>query len=105
MSEIDGIAQQHLERSETEQLVDDVRDQRLALEEAERHRGALALDHPDDEIADFRLGVLAPHPRQPLEVEPVQQILVNAALQLLVVRAARVHAAAPSVNAVESVDI
>ena len=88
------IAQQRLERPEAEQLVEDVRDQRLALEQAERRRGALALDHPDDQAPDLRLGLLALHPREPVEVQPVQQLLVDAALQLLVVRAARVHAAA-----------
>ena len=68
--------------------------ERLALEEAERRRRALALDHSDDQVADFRFGVLAPHARQALEVEPIQQVLVNPALQLLVVRAARVDSAA-----------
>ena len=79
------IAQQHFERTEAEQLVDDVGDQRFALEQAERHRGALALDHADDEAADLRFGVLPAHPREPVEIEPVQQLLVDPALQLLVI--------------------
>ena len=80
------IAQQHLERAEAEQLVEDVGDQRLALEQAQRRRRALALDHADDQAADLRLRVFAPHPRQPIEIEPVQQLLVDAALQILIVR-------------------
>ena len=38
------------------------------------------------EAADLRLGLLALDAREPLEVEPVQQRLVDAALQLLVLR-------------------
>ncbi len=48
----------------------------------------------DDEAADFRLRVLAAHAREPLEIEPIQQLLMNAALQLLVVGTAGIDAAA-----------
>ena len=54
-----GSLQQRLERAEAEQLVEDVGDQRFALEQAERRRLALALEHPDDQAPDLRLGVLA----------------------------------------------
>ena len=59
MSEIVRILQQRLERSEAENLVQDVGDQRFALEQAERRRLALALEQPEDQALDFRLGVLA----------------------------------------------
>ena len=54
-----GILQQHLERPEAEDLVQDVGDQRFALEQAERRRLALALEQADDQALDLRLGVLA----------------------------------------------
>ena len=90
------IAQQHLERTEAKQLVEDVGDQRFALEEAQRRRRALALDHADDQAADLRFRILAAHPRQAIEIQPVQQLLVDAAFQILIVAAARIHAARPS---------
>ena len=43
------IAQQSLERAEAEQLVQDVGDERLALEQAERRLVALALEHAADQ--------------------------------------------------------
>ena len=85
------VAQERLERPETEQLVDDVGDQRFALEQAERRRLRLLLEHADDQAADFGLRVLAPHARQPLEVQPVQQVLVNLGLDFLVFGVTRVH--------------
>ena len=84
MSEIDGSVQQHLERPEPEQLVQDVADQVLALEQAQRRAIALALEHAADQCADFRLGVFALHARQPIQVQPVQQLLVDRPLQLLI---------------------
>ena len=45
MSEIAGSSQQRFERTEAEQLVEDVGDQRFPLGEAERRRVASALDH------------------------------------------------------------
>ena len=65
----------------------------LALVQAERRRVALAVEHAADQRADLRLGVLALDPRQPLEVEPVEQILMDAALQLLIVRRSGYRAA------------
>ncbi len=89
-----GIAKQHFERTQAEQLVDHVRDERLALEQAQRHRRAFALDHPGDQAPDLGLGLVALHPRQPIEVESVQQFLMNTALEVLVIDAARVDVAA-----------
>ena len=40
-----GRLQQRLERAEAEELVEDVADQRLALEQAERRRLRLGLEH------------------------------------------------------------
>ena len=68
--------------------------------------GALALDHADDQVADLRLGIVAPHARQALEIEPVEQLLVDPVLEILIVRAPRVHAgAALAVSALAKVDI
>ena len=88
------IAEQDLERPEPEQLVEDVGDQGFALEQAQRRRRALALDHADDQAADLGLGVLPPHPREAVKIEPVQQILMDPALQILIVAAAGIDAAA-----------
>ena len=79
MSEIVGIGEQHLERAEAEQLVEDVADQRLALELAERSRAPLFLEHRRDDAADLGLGLGALDPREPIEVQPVQQRLVDCA--------------------------
>ena len=81
---MDGSLQQHLERPEPEELVQDVADQGLAFEQAERRAIALALEHAADQSADFRLGVFALHAREPIQVQPVQQLLVDLPLQLLI---------------------
>ena len=80
------VAQQLFERPEPEQLVDHIGDERLSLEQAERGRVRLLLQHADDEAADFRFCILAAYARQPLEVQPVQQLLVDPGLDLLVFR-------------------
>ena len=85
------VAQEGLERPEAEQLVEDVGDERLALEEAERRRVGLLFEHAHDQPADLGLRVFAVHSRQALEVEPVEQVLVDLALDLLVLRMAHVH--------------
>ena len=54
---------------------------------------------PDDQPADLRLRVLAPHARQPLEVQPVQQVLVDLGLDLLVLGVTRVHGRVPCSSA------
>ena len=59
MSEIVGSRAGRLERPEAEQLVEDVDDERFALEQAERRRLRLALEHADDQAADLGLGVFA----------------------------------------------
>ena len=84
MSEIVGSASRTLERTEAEQLVQHVADDALALVEAERRLVALPVEHAADQRANLRLGVLALDPGQAIEVEPVEQILVDAALQLLI---------------------
>ncbi len=87
------IGEQHLERTETEQLVQHVADDALALVEAERRRVPFPVEHPADERADLGFRVLALDPRQAIEVEPVEQILVDAALQLLIRRVPGVRSA------------
>ena len=71
------VLQQHLERPEPEELMQDVADQGLAFEQAQRRAIALALEHAADQCADFRLGVFALHAREPIQVQPVQQLLVD----------------------------
>ena len=85
------VAQQRLERAEAEQLVEHVGHERLALEQA--HRSGLLEPFDDDgnDPADFRFGLLALHAREPLQVQAVQQVLMDACLQMLVVLLARVR--------------
>ncbi len=78
------IVQQHLERAEPEELVQDIVDDVLALVEAERGPFTLALQHAGDQRADLRFRVFPSHTSQPIEVQPVQQFLMDAALQVLV---------------------
>ena len=80
------IGEQDFERTETEQLVQDVADDALALVEAERGFVSFPVEHAADERTDFGFRVFALDPGQPIEVEPVEQILVDAALQLLIRR-------------------
>ena len=84
MSEIVGILQQLLERAQTEQLVEHVEDERLALDQAEGRLLLFPLEHRRDQLAQLRLGLLALHLGEPFEIQAVQQLLVNAALQGLV---------------------
>ena len=84
MSEIDGSPSRTFERPEAEQLVQDVADDALALVQAERRLVALAFEHAADQRADLGLGVFALDAGQAIEVEPVEQILMDAALQLLI---------------------
>ena len=93
------IAEQLFERAEAEQLVEHVGREALAFGQAERRRLGLALEHRDDQPADLRLGVLALDVGQTIEIEPVEQRLMDAALQLLVVRSAGVDRAARSASA------
>ena len=55
------VLEQRLERAEAEQLVEHVVDERLALDEAERHALVLAVEQVLDDRADLRLGVRARH--------------------------------------------
>ncbi len=92
-----GVAQQRLERTETEQLVEHVDDERFALGQAERRRPRLALDQLHDERADLRLGILASHARQTFEVQAIQQLLMDPRLQLLIVAESGLRGAPRSV--------
>ena len=57
-----------------------------ALRERQRRILHLALEHRDDQPADFRLGVFALDESQPIEIEPIEQTLMHSALQLLIIR-------------------
>ena len=85
-----AILEQHLERAEAEELIEHVADQVLALEQAERRRVRLRLDHRVDQAADLGLGVAAADLVQSLQVEPVEQLLVDLGLELLIMRTAGV---------------
>ncbi len=78
------ILEQQLQRTQSEELVEHIRRDRLPLEQTERHRRALAIENHPDHAADFGLGVGARDLRQPVEVEPIQQFLVDAALEFQV---------------------
>ena len=84
------IAQQHLERSQPEQLVEHVARQRFAFGQRQRRVLGLALEHRHDEPADFRLGVFALDVGEPIEIEPIEQAVVHPALEILIVRTPRV---------------
>ena len=62
----------------------DVGDQRIALEQAQRRCLTLPFQQTQNEALDFRLCVLSPHFRQALEVETPEQLVVDAALQILI---------------------
>ena len=49
-----GVLQQHLQRAEPEDLVQHVGDQRVALEQAERRRLALAVEQANDQARESR---------------------------------------------------
>src|SRR6187401_2764045 len=78
------VAQQRFERAEAEEFVQHVRDERLALEEAERSGRELRLDDDGDDTPNLRLRVLALHPGEPFEIEAVQQLLMDLRLQALI---------------------
>ena len=74
------VAQQRLERPETEDFVDDVGEERLALGHAERH--ALFGDQLEQQRPDFRFRSRAIRRRQRLEVQPVEQFPVYVRLHV-----------------------
>src|SRR5262249_5850118 len=80
------ILQQLLERAQAEDLVQDVGDKRVALEEAERRVVTFAFEEAKDQILDLRLGVLALDAREALEIEPPEQLVMDAPLQLVILR-------------------
>ena len=72
----------------------DVGDQRVALEQAQRRRLALALEQPENQALDLRLGVLTPHLREPFQVQASEQLVVDASLELLVFAGPNIRASA-----------
>ena len=84
------VPQQQLEGPETEELVEHLRGHVLPLEQAQRQRRAFPIEDPGDDAANLRLGVRARDLGEPIEVELVEQILVNAPLQRLVAGAVAV---------------
>ena len=82
------VLEQRLERPKSEQLVEDVADERLALVEAERDALVLAVEQVLDDRADLRLGVGPRGLRQPIQVQPIEQILMDLAFERLVLRLA-----------------
>ena len=81
------IAQQRFERTKAEELVQDVRDERLALEKAQRGGRELRFDDDGDNSPNLGLRFLTFHAREPLEIQAVQQLLMNLRLQALIVPA------------------
>ena len=79
------VAQQRFERTEPEELVQHVGDERLALEKAERSGRELRFDDDGDDSPNLRLRVLTLHAREPLEIQAVQQLLMNLCLEALIV--------------------
>jgi len=80
------IGEQRLEWTQAEDLVEHVDNQRVALEEAQRSRLALAIQEIADQAADLRFSVFPLHAGQALEVETPEQLFVNPSLQGLVQR-------------------
>ena len=80
MSLIVRIAQQRLERPESEHVVDQLAEEHLALAEAERR--VLLREQLAQERADLTLGARAIGLRERLEVQPVEQLAVDVRLQL-----------------------
>src|SRR5207247_3679045 len=79
-----------LERPEAEHVVEELAEQRLALAEAERR--ALLGQQLAEERANLALGARAIGERERLEVQTVEQLFVNARLQLQVLLARRLRA-------------
>ena len=81
-----GIRKQRLQWTQPEDLVQHVDDERIALEQAERSPVALAIQEIADQAPDLGFSVLSFHASQPLEVEPAEELLVNATFEGLVLR-------------------
>ena len=91
MSLIARVAQQRLERTEAEDLVDDVAEDDLALGHAERR--AFLGDEIEQQRADLRFGARPLGGRQRLEVQAVEQLAMDVRLQLEVLRPRRLERA------------
>ena len=79
-----GILQQRLERTEAEDLVENLFDDPVLFHQAERR--LLFFHQLGDGGADLRAHPLAGHRGQRFQVDPVQQLAVERELQLLVFR-------------------
>jgi hypothetical protein len=83
------VAQDRLERSEAEHLIDELAVQDIALSHADRH--AFFAEQLVDERLDLAFGARAVRAGERFEVEAVQQLLVNVGLELDVARPRRLH--------------
>ena len=68
----------------------DVGDDRFTLEEAQWCLVAFAIEHAANQGPNLGLGVFAPYTRQTVKIQSIEQILVNAALQLLICGVSRI---------------
>jgi hypothetical protein len=85
------ILQKHFERTETKELVENVIDQTLPFEDGQGRRQRLAIEHVVDQRFDLGLGFATGYLRQPVEIQPIEQIVMDLALDRLVFRVARVQ--------------
>ena len=85
------VGEQLFERSEAEQLVEHVVNKILALVQTERRRLGFTFENRDDDVAQLRLRLLTLRPRQAFEVESVEEFLMDAALEFLIVLTAYVE--------------
>ena len=83
------VAQQRLERTKSEDLVDDVAEDRFALGHAQRH--AFFGNQVEQQRPDFGFGTWPLDRRQRFEVQPVQQLAMNVGLELDVLRPRRIR--------------
>src|SRR5262245_16903920 len=67
------IGEERFERTQTEQLVENLDDECLALRIAERCLGLLTLQHSRDQGTQLRLCLLAPYFGEAVQVQLVQQ--------------------------------
>ncbi len=84
------IAQQRLERTQAEHLVDDITEDGIAFAHAERH--VLFGDEVEEQRADVGFGARPLGRRQRFEVQAVEQLAVDVRLELDVLRPRRLDA-------------
>jgi hypothetical protein len=83
------VAQQRLERSEAEDVVEDFGEERLALGETERRR--FFREQESQQRADFALGSRPIGVGERFEIQAVQQLLVNRRAKLEILLPDRLH--------------